>query len=80
MASEPIQLEVRIPDIGDFDDVDIVDLLVSPADPVEPEDTLVTLVSDKAAMRIPSQASHPSGSAPTRWMRITSTCPRRETR
>ena len=56
MASEPIELEVRIPDIGDFDDVEIVELLVSPGDRVLPEDSLITLESDKATMEIPSPA------------------------
>ena len=51
MASE---LEVRIPNIGDFEDVEIVEVLVSESDRVEAEESLVTLESDKATMEIPA--------------------------
>ena len=54
MANE---LEVRIPDIGEFDDVEIVEVLVSAGDRVEAEDSLVTLESDKATMEIPAPAA-----------------------
>jgi len=49
-----VEVEVRIPDIGDFDDVEIVEVLVSAGDQVEAEDSLVTLESDKATMEIPA--------------------------
>ena len=47
-------IEIRVPDIGDFDDVEIVEVLVSVGDRVQVEDSLVTLESDKASMEIPS--------------------------
>ena len=50
-------VEVRVPDIGDFKDVPVIDLLVKPGDVVKPEDPLVTLESDKATMDVPSPAA-----------------------
>jgi len=50
-------IDVRVPDIGDFDDVDIIDILVKPGDIVGPEDPLITLESEKATMDIPSPGS-----------------------
>ena len=47
-------LEVRVPDIGDFDDVDVIDVIVKPGDIVGLEDPLITLESEKATMDIPS--------------------------
>ncbi|MCC6708394.1 MAG: dihydrolipoyllysine-residue acetyltransferase [Gammaproteobacteria bacterium] len=51
------QVEVRVPDIGDFDHVDVIDILVKPGDVIKPEDPLITLESEKATMDIPA----PSG-------------------
>ncbi len=51
------QVEVRVPDIGDFDHVDVIDVLVKPGDVIKPEDPLITLESEKATMDIPA----PSG-------------------
>jgi dihydrolipoamide dehydrogenase len=48
------QIEVTVPDIGDFKDVPVIELLVKPGDEVEKEDSLVTLESDKATMDVPS--------------------------
>src|SRR5689334_16949621 len=50
-------VEVKVPDIGDFKDVPVIDLLVKPGDVVKPEDPLVTLESDKATMDVPSPAA-----------------------
>lgn len=50
-------IDVRVPDIGDFDDVDVIDVLVKPGDIVSPEDPLITLESEKATMDIPSPGS-----------------------
>ncbi|MCZ6894100.1 MAG: hypothetical protein O7H40_08650 [Gammaproteobacteria bacterium] len=47
-------LEVRVPDIGDFDDVDVIDVIVKPGDIVGLEDPLITLESEKATMDIPT--------------------------
>lgn len=48
------QVEIRVPDIGDFDVVDVIDVLVKPGDVVALEDALITLESDKATMDIPA--------------------------
>ena len=50
-------VEVRVPDIGEFEDVDVIDVLVKPGDVVNPEDPLITLESEKATMDIPSPDS-----------------------
>ena len=50
------QVEVRVPDIGDFDHVDVIDILVKPGDVIKAEDPLITLESEKATMDIPAPA------------------------
>ena len=51
------EIEIKVPDIGDFKDVDIIEVAVKPGDRVNKEDTLITLESDKATMDIPSPAA-----------------------
>ena len=51
------ELEVRVPDIGDFDEVDVIDILVAPGDEVGAEDPLITLESDKATMDVPAPSA-----------------------
>ena len=48
------EIQVLVPDIGDFEDVEVVELLVAKGDRVEVEDSLVSLESDKATMEIPA--------------------------
>ncbi len=48
------EIEVKVPDIGDFSDVPVIEILVSPGDVIAPEDPLVTLESDKATMEVPA--------------------------
>ena len=48
------QIEVKVPDIGDFDEVAVIELLVKPGDTVKAEQSLITVESDKASMEIPS--------------------------
>jgi len=48
------ELEVRVPDIGDFDSVPVIEVLVKLGDKVQKEQSLVTLESDKATMEIPA--------------------------
>ncbi len=48
------ELEVRVPDIGDFDDVDVIDVHVKAGDTVAAEDPLITLETDKASMDVPA--------------------------
>ncbi len=47
-------IEVAVPDIGDFEEVDVIEVLVKPGDILRPEDPLVTLESEKATMDIPA--------------------------
>jgi pyruvate dehydrogenase E2 component (dihydrolipoamide acetyltransferase) len=48
------QVQVRVPDIGDFSEVPIIEILVAVGETVAAEDPLVTLESDKATMDVPS--------------------------
>jgi len=48
------QIEIKVPDIGDFKDIPVIEVLVKPGDTVAKEDALVTLESDKATMEVPS--------------------------
>ncbi len=48
------EIDIRVPDIGDFTDVEVIEILVSPGDTVELEDGLLSLETDKATMDVPS--------------------------
>ncbi|MFN5809749.1 MAG: dihydrolipoyl dehydrogenase [Burkholderiales bacterium] len=48
------QIEIQVPDIGDFDEVAVIELLVKPGDSVAVDQSLITVESDKASMEIPS--------------------------
>jgi len=48
------QIEVQVPDIGDFENVTVIELLVKPGDSVRVDQSLITVESDKASMEIPS--------------------------
>jgi dihydrolipoamide dehydrogenase len=48
------QIEIKVPDIGDFKDVPVIELQVKAGDTVAKEDPLITLESDKATMEVPS--------------------------
>ncbi len=50
------QIQLKVPDLGDFADVEVIEVLVAPGDTVAVEDGLVTLETDKASMDVP--ASH----------------------
>jgi pyruvate dehydrogenase E2 component (dihydrolipoamide acetyltransferase) len=54
---ERTEIEIRVPDIGDFHDVPVIDVLVAPGDRVDVEAPLIVLESDKSAMEIPSPSS-----------------------
>jgi pyruvate dehydrogenase E2 component (dihydrolipoamide acetyltransferase) len=49
-----IQLEIKVPDLGDFSDIPVIEVLVETGDSVEAEQSLVTLESDKAMMEVPA--------------------------
>ena len=48
------QIEIKVPDIGDFKEVEVIELLVKVGDVVKPEQSLITVESDKASMESPS--------------------------
>jgi pyruvate dehydrogenase E2 component (dihydrolipoamide acetyltransferase) len=48
------EVDLVVPDIGDFKDVAVIELLVNVGDVVSPEQSLITVESDKASMEIPS--------------------------
>ncbi len=48
------EMEVLVPDIGDYDSVPVIDVLVKAGDKVDKEAPLVTLESDKATMDVPA--------------------------
>src|SRR3954468_9976488 len=50
-------IEVRIPDIGDFADVPVIEIHVNAGDTVAAEDPLLTLESDKATLDVPAPAA-----------------------
>jgi pyruvate dehydrogenase E2 component (dihydrolipoamide acetyltransferase) len=48
------EVEVKVPDIGDFAEVAVIEVMVKPGDSVAVEQSLITVESDKASMEIPS--------------------------
>src|SRR5450830_548995 len=53
-AQEMSQIEVKVPDIGDFKEVEVIEILVKVGDTIKVEQSLLTVESDKASMEIPS--------------------------
>src|SRR5580692_11834835 len=49
------QIEVRVPDIGDFKDVPVIEVLVKKGDRIKKNDPLIALESEKASMEVPSE-------------------------
>ena len=47
-------IDIQVPDIGDFDEVAVIELLVKVGDTVAVDQSLITVESDKASMEIPS--------------------------
>ena len=48
------EIDLLLPDIGDFENVEVIEIHVAAGDTVEAEDPILTLESDKATMDIPS--------------------------
>ncbi|MGB5488344.1 MAG: biotin/lipoyl-containing protein, partial [Lysobacterales bacterium] len=48
------QIEIKVPDLGDFSDIPVIEVLVAVGDSVEAEQSLLTLESDKAMMEVPA--------------------------
>ena len=51
------QIEIKVPDIGDFTDIPVIEVLVAVGDSVDAEQSLVTLESDKATMEVPTSVT-----------------------
>ncbi len=49
-----VNVQILVPDIGDFDEVTVIELMVKVGDAVKVEQSLITVESDKASMEIPS--------------------------
>ena len=47
-------MEIKVPDIGDFKEVEVIELLVKVGDTIKADQSLITVESDKASMEIPS--------------------------
>ncbi len=47
-------IQILVPDIGDFDEVTVIEIMVKAGDSVKVEQSLITVESDKASMEIPS--------------------------
>ena len=48
------EVDVAVPDLGNFDEVSVVEVLVKPGDAIEVDTPLVTLETEKATMDVPS--------------------------
>jgi dihydrolipoamide dehydrogenase len=51
------EIQVVVPDMGDFHDVAVIEILVAVGDSVAAEQSLITVESDKASLEIPSSHS-----------------------
>ncbi|MEO8674530.1 MAG: dihydrolipoyl dehydrogenase [Casimicrobiaceae bacterium] len=50
-------VDVKVPDIGDFKDIPVIEVFVKAGDVVAAEDSLISLESDKATMDVPAPAA-----------------------
>ena len=49
-------IEIKVPNIGDFKDVEVIEVLVSEGQMLKKNDPLVTIESDKSSVEIPSNS------------------------
>ena len=47
-------IEIKVPNIGDFKDVEVIEVLVSEGQTLQKNDPLITIESDKSSVEIPS--------------------------
>ena len=47
-------IEIKVPNIGDFKDVEVIEVLVKKGQSIKKNDPLVTIESDKSSVEIPS--------------------------
>ncbi len=48
------EIEIKVPNIGDFKDVEVIEVLVSEGQKLKKNDPLITIESDKSSVEIPS--------------------------
>ncbi len=48
------EIEIKVPNIGDFKDVEVIEVLVSKGQTLKKNDPLITIESDKSSVEIPS--------------------------
>ena len=48
------EIEIKVPNIGDFKDVEVIEVLISEGQTLKKEDPLITIESDKSSVEIPS--------------------------
>ena len=48
------EIEIKIPNIGDFKDVEVIEVLVSEGQILNKNEPLITIESDKSSVEIPS--------------------------
>lgn len=51
------QIDIAVPDLGEFSDVEVIEVLVGAGDSVSREDGLITIETDKATMDVPAPNS-----------------------
>ena len=51
------EIEIVVPDLGDFADVEVIEILVDAGAEVREEDGLITIETDKAAMDVPAPSN-----------------------
>jgi pyruvate/2-oxoglutarate dehydrogenase complex dihydrolipoamide acyltransferase (E2) component len=49
-----MNLEIKVPDIGDFKNVEIIEVLIKEGDQIKKNDPILTLESDKSSVEVPS--------------------------
>ena len=57
VAATVSELDITVPDIGDFKDVEVIEVLVKAGDRIEVDTALATLETEKATMDVPSTAA-----------------------
>ncbi|QDQ29060.1 dihydrolipoyllysine-residue acetyltransferase [Chitinimonas arctica] len=48
------QIELKVPDIGDYKGVDVIEVFVKVGDVIQKDDSLISLETDKATMEVPA--------------------------
>ena len=48
------EIEIKVPNIGDFKDVEVIEVLVSEGQTLKKSDPIITIESDKSSVEIPS--------------------------